>query len=705
MLNVLGVRKLPLFIQAEAAECGLACLAMVSSYHGGHCDVSTLRRRFGSSARGANLQTLISQADSLKLASRALRVELTELSQLSLPAVLHWNFNHFVVLKRVSRRFAVVHDPAVGERKYSLQELGNRFTGIVLELTPGVSFESTPRLKQLRVWDFWNEGKGLIPSLVQIFVLSLLIQIIALATPLYMQIVVDDVLNVNDRDLLWLLAFGFAGLTVFSVVMTYVRGLAGVFLTSQLRFNMGNSVHYHLIRLPLEFFSKRHMGDILSRFESLTPVQNFISSSTVAIMIDGLLAITTLTMIFWYSRTLGFIVLAFSSAYGIFRNLQFGSLKSRNLESISANARLETYFIESLRSIQSIKLAGKEVSRETTWRNRYTESIGHMARVGRLTVSYEAVNSLLIGTELILFVYLGAIQVMEGVLTVGMLYALLAYRSNFSKSIYSLIDQMFEFRMIGLHLDRLSDITNTDQEKGLQSAGSFTFSIRRKIELKDVSFSYDLESAPVLENLTLDFPADGFTAIIGPSGIGKSTLLKILLGLHTPTKGKLLADEMPMEAGVIHSYRKSIAAVTQDDSLLSGSLLENITFFDFAPEMDKVIAAAENAEIHGDIARLPMQYESLIGDMGTALSQGQQQRVLIARALYSDPELLFLDEGTAFLDAETEEKIFANVKKLGTGCVFVTHNTVLLRHADQVIYWDGDGKILVSTAPDLLIGR
>lgn len=430
--------------------------------------------------------------------------------------------------------------------------------------------------------------------------------------------------------------------------MTYVRGLLTVYLTSQLRMSIGQSLLHHLIRLPLSFFTKRHLGDVLSRFESLTPIQHFLSTSTVTIIVDGFLALMTLAMMFWYSATLSLVVLVSAILYGLFRNIQFYPLKTRNLESINAHATLDSQFIETIRSIQSIKVAGKEIARENTWRNKFLEAIGFSARVGKLTVGYEAMNALLVGFEMVLVIFLGADFVLSGSLTIGMLYAFMAYRANFSKSIVSLIDQLFEYRMIGLHLERVSDITNTNQENGLESVSNFAFPISTGIALENTSFTYDEASKPIFFNVSAEFPLKSITAIVGPSGVGKSTLLKVLIGLFPPTQGHVLVDGIALDAGILQSFRKSITAVTQEDCLLSGSILDNITFFDLERDIERAIEAAKIAEIHADINSFPMQYDSLIGDMGTALSQGQQQRILIARAIYSQPQICFLMKGPLF---------------------------------------------------------
>lgn len=406
-LNLTGKNTLPSILQAEAAECGLACMAMIASYHGYHCDLLTLRQKYGSSARGTTLQTLMDLAETLALTPRALRIELNDISEISLPAILHWNFNHFVVVKAVRNNSITIHDPAVGVRKYTREEVGKKFTGIVLELSPRTEFIAGTDKSELKIWDFWRGVKGLVPSLIQILILSLLIQIFALAVPFYMQLVVDEVLVKHDGNLLLVLAMGFGGLTLISVVTKAIRGFSGIYLTSQLSFNMGNSLMHHIIRLPLDYFQKRHLGDVISRFESIKPIQEFITSASISIVIDGLLAITTLAMTYFYSPLLTLIVAISVLLYGVFRIIQFQPLRNANHENIATVAKLDSLFMESIRSLSSIKLANRESQREGIWRQQFAHTISTGARMGRLTVGYEAVNGTLTGIEYILVIFLG----------------------------------------------------------------------------------------------------------------------------------------------------------------------------------------------------------------------------------------------------------------------------------------------------------
>ena len=680
-----GSRRLPVIVQAEAAECGLICLAMIAAYHGGRGDAHELRQRHGASIRGWSLQRLIGAAEATGFSARPLRVEIAELRHVSCPAVLHWDFDHFVVLKRVGAGFAEVHNPAVGERRYPIDELSRHFTGIALELTPTAAFERSGNAARLRLSTFWNGIRGIGRPIVQLFVLSTLIQLFALATPSYMQLVVDDVLVKQDIDVLNILAVGFALLVLINVATKTLRGYAGLHLVNQLNFTIGVRLFFHLVRLPLGFFQRRHIGDVVSRFRSLKPIQDFIAGGVVAAVIDGMMAVTTLIVLFVYSPLLASIALGAFVAYAVLRLLLFQPLRRRSQESIGADARLDSHFLETIRALQGIKLFGKEAERERSWQDLFVESLNAGTRIGRANLGYEALSGTLLGIEGVLIVFVGAQQVLSGALTIGMLYAFIAYRTHFVGAMNSLISQAVQYLMLALHLERLADIALAEQEDGLISSSSFVAPVRGPLALERVCFTHAGDCVALIANLDLRIEPGQLVAIVGPSGVGKSTLLRLMLALLRPTSGRVTLDGVPLERFGIRAYRAGIAAVLQDDVLLSGSIRDNISFFDLALDQDRLERATRLAQIHDDITRLPMGFDSRIGDMGSALSAGQQQRLLLARALYHEPQMLFLDEGTGHLDAESERSIMASIASLGITCVYTTHREAIARLADTVL--------------------
>jgi ATP-binding cassette subfamily B protein RaxB len=676
--------RLPVLLQSEAAECGLACLAMIADYYGNHSSLIGMRQQFSLSLRGATLHDLIQFAERLNFSSRPLRIELADLANLATPCILHWDMNHFVVLKSASSRGVIVHDPAFGERRMSMDEVSRHFTGIALELRPTKEFQRVAAPRSLRLSDFWQSIHGLKRSLGLIFLLSCILQLFVLAAPYYMQIVIDDVVLTGNLSLLTVLGLGFFLLLVFEVVTSALRGLALLHLGSSLNIQLGANLFHHLIRLPMQFFEKRHMGDIVSRFGSLQQIRQLLTTGLTAAIIDGMMTITTFALMLVYSATLSFVVLAALALYLVVRLATYQSFRNISEQEISAKAEENSNFMETVRGIQAIKLFGAELKREGLWQNRFASAINQNIRLGNFSTSFTAINRLLFGTENILVVYLAARMVVAGDFTIGMLVAFMAYKLQFMTKAGSLIEKLIEFKMLGLHFDRLSDIVLTEREK---QHGTITrpVAIKGRLSLRSISYRYSDATPNVLSNISLDIAPGEAVAITGPSGCGKSTLLKLMVGLNTPTEGEIYIDDIPLsQIGGAH-YRRQIAVVMQNDDLLSGSVAENIAFFEHDYDIERIQQCAQLAAIHDDIVQMPMGYNSLVGDMGASLSGGQKQRIILARALYRQPKILFMDEATSHLDSKLEADINKAVKALDMTRVIVAHREETIRSADREI--------------------
>ena len=686
-LDLSGALRLPMLYQSEAAECGLACLAMMAGYFGHAVDIASLRRRYPLSLRGATLKEVMALAGKLEMTCRPVRLELPEASQLRLPCIVHWDLNHFVVLKKVTRRRTVVHDPAQGARRMPLDEFGRHFTGIALELMPTSSFERKRRPKRLRLADLWTRIEGLKRALVQVFLLSLFIQMFSIAAPFYLQLVVDDVLVSNDRELLVVLAAGFALLACVSAGVWSLRSLLLMYLSAQFSIQVSSNLFHHLVRLPLGWFQSRHIGDVVSRFGSLNAIREFITSSVIESVVDGLMVAGTLAMMSWYSPMLTAVVCLVTGLYLGFRMAVFPAMRRRSEEAIAASARRESNFMETVRSAQTIKVFGKEAQREALWGNAYADALNAGVREGRLTLAYEGINRLLFGGERVLVVYLAALQVMDGGMSVGMLFAFMAYREQFSGKAASLVDRLFQFRLLEMHLGRLADIAHTPvEEEGPSEAPA---RLRGHIRLENVSFGYAGGETPLLDNLSVEILPGESVAIAGLSGSGKSSLLKLMLGLLQPQAGRVIIDGVGLEALGPRAFRARVGVVLQDDQLLSGTISDNISFFETHPDPMRITEAAGLAAVHEDIVRMPMGYRSLIGDMGHALSGGQRQRILLARALYRRPDILFLDEATAHLDPRTEREVNDNIGAMCLTRVIIAHRQETLRSADRILFLSG----------------
>jgi ATP-binding cassette, subfamily B, bacterial CvaB/MchF/RaxB len=683
--------RLPEIRQATATECGLACLAMIASYYGQQTDLNALRREYPVSLKGATLATVMDIAAKLGLAARPLRLELSQLPSLRTPAILHWDMNHFVVLRQAGRSGLIIHDPTFGVRRFSPEQVSKHFTGVALELTPDKTFRPRPAAPKLSLLDFFGQISGLAPILIQTLVLSLVLQFYALASPFYMQIVVDNAIAKDDHDLLLVLAFGFALFLAINTGATLIRAKLLTFAQSTLAFQMGTGLFRHLLRLPMSYFEKRHVGDIVSRFTSTEPVRALLAEGLVTALIDGTMALLTAAMMFLYRPSLGLVVLAALAAYLGLRIAFFHLMRRRSLDLIEAKSLESTTFIETMRAVQSIKIFTRETERSAVWMNRYAQVVRAEASTSFLKQAFRVANEAIFGLENVLIVYLGAQAALAGEMTVGMMFAFISYKQQFVDKAARLVERAIEYRMLDLHLERLADIAGAEPEHGDSRPIAYQQPIEGNIEVRDLCFRYAEGEPFVLRNVNLSIRAGEYVAITGPSGCGKTTLLKVMLGLLEPNSGDILIDGVPLRVLGREAFRKSIGVVMQDDQLLSGSIADNICFFDESFELEHMVRCAEFAGIHEDICRMPMAYNSLIGDMGTSLSGGQKQRVLLARALYRRPRLLFMDEGTSNLDIATERQVTASIKALGLTRVIIAHRPeTIASAARKLVLRDGE---------------
>ncbi|AOT10078.1 peptidase domain-containing ABC transporter [Pseudoalteromonas luteoviolacea] len=699
LLRFSGKKRLPVILQTEAAECGLASLAMVAAYHGYKTDLTTLRQSHDISLKGAKLEELMQIADKLNLSTRALRLELEHLPKLKTPCILHWDMNHFVVLKAVNRDSVVIHDPALGERKYTKGELSKHFTGVALELSPTEEFKSEDTRVNLKLSDFWRKVTGLKSTLGKVFLLSLLLQAFAITSPYYMQLVVDEVILSYDHNLLTILAVGFGLLMLIEMVTGAVRSILLLHFGNLMSVQLGANLFHHLIRLPLQYFEKRHIGDVVSRFGSLQQVKELLTKGVIEALIDGIMAIATLVMIFIYSPQLSFIVITAAAIYAIVRIAMYKPLRRMSEEVIVTQAKEQSNFMETVRGIQTIKLFGREVQRQSTWHNKYADNLNAGIKVGHLNIGYEAINRVIFGLENVLVIYFAALLVMEGNLSVGMLFAFMAYKRQFVEKMASLIEKVIEFKMLSLHFNRLADISLTNKESDIQSKTTAK-ELSGRIEVKDLKFRYSKKEAPVFSALDLSIQAGESVAIVGASGSGKTTLAKVMLGLFEPEAGKVEVDGVDIRQLGLSQYRSQIAAVMQDDQLLSGSIADNISFFDPDLDMKKVEWAAQVAAIDTDIVSMNMGYNTLVGDMGAALSGGQIQRLLLARALYRKPKILFMDEATSNLDTRLEASVNNAVKDLDITRIIIAHRPETIASADRVLALRY-GKVVEEEVPNI----
>ncbi|HTE51516.1 MAG TPA: peptidase domain-containing ABC transporter [Kofleriaceae bacterium] len=685
-------------LQSESSECGLACLAMVASHHGHGTGLRELRRRFPASLKGTTLSRLIAIAGQLGLQSRALRLELDEMPELRTPAILHWDANHFVVLLKAGRSRVTILDPAGGRRSLPYAEVSAHFTGIALELVPGATFEHRRRPPQVSLRQLTGRTRGVWRALGLIAGLSVALQVFLILTPMLMQWIVDQALVSADRDLLTVLGLGFLLSLLLQVGIGLVRGWAVVTLSTQLGLQWLGNVFTHLLRLPLDFFQKRHLGDVTSRMASVQSIQRTLTTSFVEAMMDGLMAIITLVMMLAYSPKLAAITSGAVLLYLGLRALAFAPLREGTERQLVTSALQQTHLLESIRGIQSIKVAGREPMRRATYSSLMHETANRDVWLAKMNLGFGSASQIVFGVERVAVIWIGAVMAMKGVFSVGMLIAYLAYKDQFAGRVSGLIDRWIEFRMLRLHGERLSDIVLSEPEDTPGDAVEQEPPTAARIAVDELTFRYADGEPAVLAGCSLVVEEGESVAIVGASGCGKTTLMKILLGLLRPEAGTVSVGGRDIARLGPQTYRSIVGAVMQDDQLFAGSVADNIAFGEEVASTERIEAAARLAAIHDEIAAMPMGYHSLIGDMGTTLSGGQKQRVILARALYREPRILFLDEATSHLDVERERVVSDAIHRLALTKIIVAHRPETIASADRVLVMAG-GRIIADRDP------
>ncbi|EEP94425.1 ABC transport protein, ATP-binding component [Yersinia aldovae ATCC 35236] len=637
------------------------------------------------SLKGMSLRDIIVLADRLSLGSRPVRADLDSIRQLKTPCILHWSFNHFVVLKKFSRHGVLIHDPAKGERQISIAELSQQFTGFALEIWPNKSFQRRSEKKTIRLLDMFKSVTGLSRVLTQVLVLSFCIELLAIAVPMSAQFTIDMVLISGDIDLVSLIVCGIVVLLILRALLSIVRSWTVMSVKYTLSIQWNSGLFSHLIRLPVSYFEKRYIGDVTSRFSSLSAVQDAFTADMVASLLDVVVVFGLIFLMWAYNNYLATVVVSISFVYAIIKFLLFRTYRSANLEAITHEAKQQSHFLETVRAITCIKIFDLAERRRSDWLNLVTDEANAKIYLFKIDLITQTVGLLLIGLSSVVTLWLGAKLIDGGTITTGMLFAFLIYSDMYVTRTIRVVDSIIKLRLIDMHSEHLSEVALATPEPNEGSTVLVTpNTIAGSIKVTNLSYRYGEGETAVLENICLSIKAGESLAIVGPSGCGKSTLLKIMGGLIPQESGLILLDGIDIRQLGLGTYRKHIACVLQEDRLFAGSLQANISSFDIHPDNEWVFECARLASIHTEIEAMPMKYETMVGDMGSALSGGQRQRISLARALYKRPRILFLDEATSDLDIDNEARINDSIRELKVTRIFVAHRPTMIAMADKV---------------------
>ncbi len=697
-LLIFGSRKrVPVILQTEAAECGLACLAMVAGYYDQNLDMLSLRTRFPTSLRGVRLQDLIDISGAIGLASRPLQVELENLSHLHLPCILHWDMRHFVVLTKVRGDAIEIIDPGKGRRTMKLADVSRHFTGVALELEPGPAIERYEKKQAISLRNLAGSISGLGSGLLQVFALALLLESLALLSPQFLRMILDQVIADNDENLLTFLGVSFLLLLLLKTFVEGLRVWTVMWLSTNINIGWTGNVFNHLLKLPLDYFTKRYLGDIISRFGAIGVIQQTLTTKFVVVLMDGLMATATAAMLFYYNWKLAAITVAFAVAYALMRTLYYRGYREANLRQINVVAHQQSALIESLRGMQTVRLNNRTAQRSAKYMNATADVLNTSIVVQKLNLVFDSMSGVTTGSQRIVVLWLGASYALAGQMSGGMLMAFVAYADLFTTRFVGLADYFVQFRLLRLQSERLADIVLTAPEKHVD--GSYVGILRHYgITFSNVSFQYSYNSRMVLKDCSFAVRAGEVVAITGASGCGKSTIAKLLLGALDHQNGSIKIGDVDIRLLGKRTYRDFVASVMQDDQLFSGTILENITFFDPSATLERAQSAAEKANLAEDIDAMPMGYQTMIGDMGSTLSGGQHQRLLLARALYREPRILVLDEATSHLDLYNESRICEAVRNAGTTTLLIAHRPQTIESADRVLLLQ-DGALVEIPKP------
>ncbi|HCM5353155.1 peptidase domain-containing ABC transporter [Klebsiella pneumoniae] len=684
-LNFSLINKTPVILQSEATECGIACLAMICSFYGLNIDLFNFRQRFGSPAQGVTLMSLSKTAEHAGLKSRALSLDLDEIKQLKLPCIIHWGMNHYVVLTKVKRASFIVHDPALGKRVIGIQEMSNNFTGVAMELWPSQNFQQEKVKSRLRLLDLMRNIVGLKSVLLKVFAYSIVIEAIGLLLPVGTQLVTDHVIMAHDQSLLSVICIGLVFFTLFRTFVSMLRAWTSLTLNTLTNIQWKTTLFDHLTSLPLSFFEKRHLGDIQSRFSSLDTIRSTFTNSIVSGIIDTIMTIGLLIMLTLYGGWLTWVVVGFTLCYAIMRLATYRFYRRVAEEQVIKGARSNSHFMESLYGISTVKALNLRKRRSQHWLNINIDASNASIKQTRFDMMFGGVNTFITSIDQVAVLWLGAIMVIDNEMTLGMFMAFNSYRGQFSQRATNLIDLLMQLRMLSLHNERLSEIVFSEPEQELPTREIFAPELGAKLEVKNLSYQYDPFLQPIFSNLNITVEPGESVALIGPSGVGKTTLLKVMCGLLSPTSGDVLADNLDITKIGLNNYRLGIACVLQEDRLFSGSLIDNISGFEDNVDLDFVMECAKRCNIHDEIMKMPMGYETIVGELGLGISGGQKQRILIARALYRKPSILFMDEATSHLDLKNESVINQSISALSITRIIVAHRPSTIASADRVI--------------------
>ncbi|MCW1970823.1 MAG: peptidase domain-containing ABC transporter [Anaerolineae bacterium] len=696
-------KHVPVIFQLNAIECGAACLAMVLSYYGRNTRVSECRNVMGIGRDGVSARQIVETARTFGLTPTAMGIQdLSAFAEIPLPAILHWEGKHFVVLERWSANVAYIVDPGMGRMKLSHAEFGKLFSGVAISFAPADTFKAKAPEHH---WGLWRKSIQQTMSArgfwLRVMGLSVLLQVLGMIMPWFNQVLIDEVLPAKDMSWLSTLAIGAGGLVLSLAVLGYVRARILVHLYAKIDREMMSGFFAHLLSLPFQFFQQRNSGDLLMRLGSNSTIRDTLTSELFTTVLDALLAISYFFVLLYTAPWMLWLVGAFVLLETAMLVISDAKMRYLMQRSIVTESEMRSYLIESLSGIATIKTSGIEDRVMARWQTLFERQMLAYVRSSHARIGVSSVLDLMHTAAPTLLLMVGTAQVMQGELTLGTMTALNTIAMSLLGPLSSIIAKVRDFRMLTVHVERLADVMLEPPEQA-NSAAKKTFRVRGAIMVRDVSYRYSPHAPWALRNISIYIRPGQKIGIVGGTGSGKSTLAKLLLGLHTPTEGNLYFDAFLLQNTNHQMLRAQCGVVLQDPFLFSGSIRDNITVSNDKIPLKRVMWAAQMAGIHDEIMQLPMQYETRVAEGGSGFSGGQIQRLVLARALVNRPAVLLLDEATSHLDSMTEAVVEENLNRLSCTRIVIAHRLSTIKNADQILVMDAGQIIEQGTHVELM---
>lgn len=698
--------KTPTIYQMEATECGAASLSMIFAYYGKHMPLEKMRIETGVSRDGCNAKNIMRAGKKYGFEVKGFRKSLDNLLKLKPPCIIHWNFNHFVVYEGQKGKNYYINDPAMGRRKLTYEELDDAFTGIVLTFEKKKEFRKSK--KERTLFSFIKTRlKGQYSSIMALIGIGLLLVFPGMVIPVFSQVFIDDILLGGNTD--WMTAFLaiMAFTMLFQAVLTLYRSLLLLKLQNKMSMISAHKFLYHMFRLPMNFFDQRYAGDLAERVENNNNVSNFLAGDLAETMLNIFVACFYLILMLSYSPLLTLIGIA-----GIAINMTLVKASSKVIANSTMKmqqdqGKLVGAVFAGLNITSTLKAAGAENEYISRILGYYAKTIRMEQKLGSVQQYLNAIPEVFNGIADILVLMMGGILVIQGNMTAGMLIAYTSLLGSFVAPVNKLVEFIQKIQTLKADMNRVEDIMRYEEDEKFRTKGkqiTMTEKLSGDVELEGIFFGYSILEKPLVEDFHFHLPSGSSIAFVGASGCGKSTVSKIVSGLYIPWSGEIYMDNMPVRDIPKEILSSSVSTVSQNITLFSGTIRDNLTMWNKSILEEDMIQAAKDACIHDIITKKPGAYEYVLTEGGDNMSGGQRQRLEIARALVTNPTVLIMDEATSALDPLVEKQIMDNIKRRGCTCVIVAHRLSAIRDCDEIIVME-HGKIVQRGSHEQLMSQ